>query len=227
MTVPPPAAPAARSSLVGSAVAELRRRIADGEWPVGSRIPTEPELVHLLHVGRNTVREAVQSLAHAGLLERRQGSGTYVLARSELTVTIGREIDGASRRHVLEMRRALEVEAARLAALHRSEAEVVRLRELDAAREAAARRGDVDAFVVADLALHRTIAAAAGNPVLDSLYVHLLDAVGENIRENVLAGAAGSHTGLVDAVASGDEEAAAREITTYLTRQIARLPEHP
>jgi len=173
------------------------------------------------------VREAVQSLAHAGLLERRQGSGTYVLARSELTVTIGREIDGASRRHVLEMRRALEVEAARLAALHRSEAEVVRLRELDAAREAAARRGDVDAFVVADLALHRTIAAAAGNPVLDSLYVHLLDAVGENIRENVLAGAAGSHTGLVDAVASGDEEAAAREITTYLTRQIARLPEHP
>ncbi len=65
-----------RTGLIDSAVEALGSRIASGEWPVGSRIPPEPALVELLGVGRNTVREAVQSLVHGGLLERRQWSGT-------------------------------------------------------------------------------------------------------------------------------------------------------
>ncbi|WP_265521878.1 FadR/GntR family transcriptional regulator [Oerskovia flava] len=212
-----------RPSLIDAAVEQLRGRIADGQWPVGSRIPTEPELVELLHVGRNTAREAVQSLVHSGLLERRQGSGTYVLAASELTVAIGREIAGANRRDVLETRRALEVEMARLAARRRSEADVTTLRALSLARDAALASGDVDEFVTADLALHRAIAAAGRNPVLHTLYEHLVEAVGANIRENVRRrDAVGhSHATLVEAIAIGDDEAAARETAAYLTRQIA------
>lgn len=70
-----------RLSLVDSAVAELRSAVARGEWPVGERIPTEPRLSEQFGVGRNTVREAVRVLVHAGLLETRQGDGTYVRAR--------------------------------------------------------------------------------------------------------------------------------------------------
>ena len=67
-----------REPLADQVIAQLRTQITSGEWPVGSRIPTEVELVEQLGVARNTVREAVRALAHNGLLDIRQGSGTYV-----------------------------------------------------------------------------------------------------------------------------------------------------
>ena len=104
-----------RTNLIDQAVGRLRQQITSGAWAIGTRIPAEPELAELIGVGRNTVREAVQSLVHAGMLERRQGSGTYVISDSELANAMGREIAGAHQRDVLEVRRALEVEVARLA----------------------------------------------------------------------------------------------------------------
>ena len=70
----------ARRSLVDLAVEDIGQRLAAGQWPVDSRIPTEPELAALLGISRNTVREAVRVLLYAGLLEVRQGDGTYVRA---------------------------------------------------------------------------------------------------------------------------------------------------
>ena len=67
---------------------QLEGLIESGEWPVGSKIPAEPELVAALGVGRNTVREAVRALEHAGLLEPRRGDGTYVRATSGLRAAI-------------------------------------------------------------------------------------------------------------------------------------------
>ena len=57
-----------RRSLVEQAADALRAAIAAGDWPVGGRIPPEAELVRRLGVSRNTLREAVRSLAHAGML---------------------------------------------------------------------------------------------------------------------------------------------------------------
>ena len=133
-----------RTGLIDTAVDELRGRIETEQWPVGTRIPPEPALVDLLGVGRNTVREAVQSLVHAGLLERRQGSGTYVLSRSELAVTMGRQIADARQRDVVEVRRALEVEAARLAARRRTATDAAALLQRRDERAAAYHAGDLD-----------------------------------------------------------------------------------
>jgi len=66
------------ATLADQVIARLRAEITPGAWPAASRIPTEPELVDRLGVARNTVREAVRALAHNGLLDIRQGSGTYV-----------------------------------------------------------------------------------------------------------------------------------------------------
>ncbi|BFO20338.1 hypothetical protein SHKM778_67260 [Streptomyces sp. KM77-8] len=84
-----------RAALSEQVIAALRAEITSGEWPVGSRIPTEPELVEQLGVARNTVREAVRALAHNGLLDIRQGSGTYVVATSELAGVMQRRFAGA------------------------------------------------------------------------------------------------------------------------------------
>ncbi|WP_136518864.1 MULTISPECIES: FadR/GntR family transcriptional regulator [Cellulomonas] len=210
---------ARRTGLIDSAVDALRSRITAGEWPVGSRIPPEPALVELLGVGRNTVREAVQSLVHAGLLERRQGSGTYVLSASELAVTMSRQIADARQRDVVEVRRALEIEAARLAAHRRTATDVAELLRHRDARADAYQAGDLDRMVATDLALHRSIVRTAGNPVLRSLYDNLLDAIGENIRFNFVTDAHGhdSHDGLVEAIVAGDEARAVAETSGYLS----------
>ena len=90
----------------------LSERIRAGDWPVGARIPTEPQLVEAFGVGRNTVREAVRALVHAGVLERRQGSGTYVVSTDELAGAVARKIGAVEVAHTVEVRRAFEVEGA-------------------------------------------------------------------------------------------------------------------
>jgi len=215
-----------RTNLIDQAVARLRQQIISGGWPVGARIPPEPELTELIGVGRNTVREAVQSLVHAGMLERRQGSGTYVLSDSELGTAMGREIAGAHQRDVLEVRRSLEVECARLAAQRRTAEQVTELRDLRDRRAAARASGDLDVMVAADLVLHHTIAVAAKNPVLLALYENLQDAITASIRFNFehLVGDDDAHSLLVEAIAAGDTAAAMAEVDGYLSEFIGDDP---
>ncbi|MGG5819410.1 GntR family transcriptional regulator [Falsiroseomonas sp. HW251] len=61
--------------------ARLREAIAKGRHPVGELLPTEAELCASHRVSRHTIREALRRLAEAGLVERRQGSGSLVIAR--------------------------------------------------------------------------------------------------------------------------------------------------
>src|SRR3954470_10045161 len=128
--IPAPMRTARRAGLIEQVIEQLRAQITSGTWAVGSRIPTESELSQLTATSRNTVREAVQSLVHAGLLERRQGSGTYVLASSELAGAVSRRVAGARHRDVLEVRRTLEAGIARRAAARRTDADVARMRTL-------------------------------------------------------------------------------------------------
>ncbi|WP_165985406.1 FadR/GntR family transcriptional regulator [Streptomyces sp. YIM 98790] len=208
-----------RSALADQVIAALREQIVSGEWPVGSRIPTEPELVEQLGVARNTVREAIRALAHNGLLDIRQGSGTYVLATSELAGVMHRRFADADPRHVAELRSTLEATAARLAAQRRTEQEVAQLDTLLARREAAWDSGEVDAFVEADATFHMAVIRASHNEVLSALYADLgtvLRAflrhdVGDELRpEDHL-----DHGRLVAAIRAGDTETAAAEAGSY------------
>ncbi|WBB48069.1 FCD domain-containing protein [Verrucosispora sp. WMMA2044] len=209
-----------RGRRVRETIAQLRQRIMDGEWPVGGRIPTEPQLVETLGVGRNTVREAVRALAHAGVLECRQGSGTYVLSTDELAPVVARRLTDDRMTEVIEVRRAFEVEAARLAARRRTPEDLAALDDALAAREAAWRGGRVAEFVAADAALHTAVVAAAHNAMLAELYA----SVGTAMR-STLTQAMGDaltpdrhvdHARLVAAIRASDPELAAREAGAFL-----------
>jgi DNA-binding FadR family transcriptional regulator len=208
-----------RSALADQVIAQLRAQITSGEWPVGSRIPTEPELVEQLGVARNTVREAVRALAHNGLLDIRQGSGTYVVATSELAGVMHRRFAGADPRHVAELRSALETKAARLAAERRTEQD---LKQIDAQldrRERAWESGDADVFVEADATLHMTVVAAAHNEVLAELYADLGGVIREFLRADIDSGMRPEtyvdHARLVEAIREQDGERAAAEASTH------------
>ncbi|MFB7273357.1 FadR/GntR family transcriptional regulator [Streptomyces sp. NPDC056244] len=208
-----------RSALSDQVITELRSQITSGEWPVGSRIPTEPELVEQLGVARNTVREAVRVLAHNGLLDIRQGSGTYVIATSELAGVMHRRFAGADRRDIAEVRSTLESSAARMAAERRTERDLRQLETLLARREEAWAAGDLERFVAADSTLHMAVVSASHNDVLTALYAdlnHLLrdwlrDDVGQELRpENHM-----DHARLVAAIRAGDAETAGTEAASY------------
>jgi DNA-binding FadR family transcriptional regulator len=211
------------SSLVDAVIEQLRELIQSGEWPVGGRIPAEAELVRSLGVGRNTVREAVRALVHNGMLDARQGDGTYVRASDELRAAVLRRLRRAGALEALEVRACLERDAARLAALRRTPVDLAALREALARREETWRLRDLPAFVGADLEFHRAAVAAAHNGMLIDLYEHLtsgLRATLETIVHAPLSDEArfqgGPHAGLVDAIGAGDPHAAQRCVDDYL-----------
>ncbi|REE97217.1 FadR/GntR family transcriptional regulator [Thermomonospora umbrina] len=203
---------ARRSSLVDQVIDQLKGEIAAGAWGLGAKIPPEPTLSETLGVGRNTVREAVRALTHAGLLECRQGDGTYVRATSELSGAVRRRLRTAELLEILEVRRALETEAARLAAGRRTPADVARIERALARCEELAGGDDRGAFVEADLDFHMAVAEATHNRVLIELYRDFGEALRASITAAVdrLDQVAVPHASLAEAVVAGDAEAAER-----------------
>jgi DNA-binding FadR family transcriptional regulator len=209
-----------REPLADQVIAQLRAQITSGEWPVGSRIPTEAELVERLGVARNTVREAVRALAHNGLLDIRQGSGTYVLATSELAGVMHRRFAEAEKSEVTELRLALEAAAARLAATRRSAQDLRLLETALRRREASWSSGDAEAFVLNDAAFHQAVMAASHNRVLSDLYADLGEVLRAELRETVGPVLEEhryvTHDGILDAIRAGDGERAAAEAANAL-----------
>jgi DNA-binding FadR family transcriptional regulator len=213
---------ATRQTLADQIVAQMDRMIQSGEWPLRGKIPPEPELVRQLGVSRNTVREAVKALIHTGLLEARQGDGTYVVSTSELGPVLRRKFGKSDLLQTLEVRSALEQEAARLAAERRSEADVAALQLRFGEFCRAARSGNVDSFVQADTALHREIVRATTNSLLMELYDHISEALAESISATAdeLEEHERVHRRLIESIAGRNAEAAAEAVRDHI--RIAR-----
>ncbi|MFD4671595.1 FadR/GntR family transcriptional regulator [Lentzea sp. NPDC058450] len=221
-----PLATTRRAGLVDQVIEQMRGAITTGEWPVGQRIPPEPELVTALGVGRNTVREAVRALSHAGLLEVRQGDGTFVRATSELSGAV-RRMCGTELKEVLQVRRTLEVEGARLAAKHRTEAELARLTDVLAKRDAAMENEQWAEVIEHDTAFHVLLVQCSHNALLAELYQGLTEAVKASVAASVDTSQPGqdqvSHTGLLHAVRDGDQEKAAIEAGGFFEELIEKF----
>ncbi|HSC78914.1 MAG TPA: FCD domain-containing protein [Chitinolyticbacter sp.] len=221
--------PIQKPSLVELAVAALRERIAAGEWPLGVRIPTEPELARLLGVSRNTVREAVRVLAFCGVLSVRQGDGTYVASRLDPAQAL-QALAQAGLAEQLETRAMLEVEAARLAALRRSDADLAALRLALVARGERQPGEALDGFIARDMAFHRAVTAAAHNASLAALHDFCAESIRQALRltlddTSLPEPDHATHAAIVDAIAAGDADAAARAARAVIAPTLARLEE--
>jgi DNA-binding FadR family transcriptional regulator len=226
-----------RGSLCDEVIAQLREQISAGSWPVGERIPPESELIERLQVGRGTVREAIKALAHIGLLEVRQGDGTYVKSRSELAGALRRQMRTVTDLQVQEVRRALEVEGARLAAKRRTDEDLRAmagaLDERDVAAHLAREVGHWDeswglTWVEADVRFHQAVVAASHNPMLTEMYLEmgeelsslLMRLAEEEDHEPFLVR---GHRTLYDAIEAGDEQGAALEAMHNVEVTLDRL----
>ena len=222
---------AGRTSLVDSAIEQLRAQIGSGAWQVGDRIPTEHELAALLQVGRNTVREAVRVLVHSGMLQSRQGEGTFVRSSSDPAAVL-HGVQRAGVRDVLEVRGALETEAARFAALRHTHEDVARMRAALDAEEAILRdepeRSGREATVEHDLEFHTALVESAHNPALTEVYRYFSASVRESMRsssgdQDMPEVDLASHHALIDAVESGDPDAAEAACRLLLAEPMAAV----
>lgn len=212
-----------RTSLIAQVTEQLREDIRSGRWPIGTRIPTEPELAELTGTGRNTLREAVQALVHAGMLERRQGSGTYVIATSEVGGTLSKYFAEAEERDVLELRHGLEVTAAALAARRRDETDIATLHRLLDERNRLWHTNRA-AAIDADVQLHRAIVAASRNAIYLEFYdsvLGVIESVTRSRTDRIDSWYAAEHRDLVQAITDGDAERAAKTTRCFLDTLLA------
>lgn len=214
--------PLIKRSLVDQALEQLRQRISDGVWAVGQRLPTEPELVAELGISRNTVREAMRVLAFSGLIEIRQGDGSYVRARIDPLDTL-KALSRCSLEQAREARHILEVEAIGLAALRRTEDDVLALRQaLKTSGEHY--HGDLEQYIACDLIFHRRLVDAAHNPALSELYRYFSSVIGAQLRQSLTViprhqHVFDLHVDILDAVERQDPERA-----KALCRQLINEP---
>jgi DNA-binding FadR family transcriptional regulator len=214
--------PLVKRSLVDQALDQLRLRITQGVWTVGQRLPTEPELSAELGISRNTVREAMRVLAFSGLIEIRQGDGSYLRAVADPLDTL-KALSSCSREQARETRHILEVEAIGLAALRRTEEDLVALREA-LGISGSHYHGDLDTYIACDLVFHRRLVDAAHNPTLSELYRYFSSVVGAQLRHclNITPRRQevfDLHIALLDAVEQRDPERA-----KALSRQLINEP---
>lgn len=236
--------PAARRgksrNLALEVVDTLVDRVRSGGLAVGSKLPTEAEIMGEFGVSRTVVREALSKLQASGLVETRHGVGTFVTGLGDSTAfRIGPEQMATLRDviAVLELRIGLETEASGLAAMRRSEANLAVMRaaldEFGAAIEVGR-----DA-VAADFQFHAEIARATQNPH----FADLVGALGQTIiprarleapglpaalqppdaeRLAYLRRVNGEHESIYDAIANQDADAARAAMRTHLANSRER-----
>ncbi|MBA8900144.1 FCD domain-containing protein [Phyllobacterium sp. P30BS-XVII] len=217
--------PAARTNLAETAIDNIRAEIITNRWPIGERIPNEAALADMLGVSRGTVREAVRVLVAQGFLETKQGSGTYVRSISNPDESLLR-IRRTGLRDQVETRCALEVEAARLAAMRHTPEVIAELRQLLTERgEYNASRHDL--YVEQDLAFHKAVVAASGNFALIEVYEFFSVSTQEIIRATVTGELPepdmAAHAAIIDAIASGDPDRAASTTRTFMAPILIEL----
>jgi DNA-binding FadR family transcriptional regulator len=173
--------PATSPSQTDVVIHQIKRLVLDGVLGPGSRLPIEKELAAKLGVSRGSLREGVRALVHLGVLETRQGDGTYVteLDAGRLLSPLGflAELSTpGNAAQLLAVRRILEAESAALAAL------AIDAEGLESLAEALARADsalwptgtDVEAFLDADADFHIRIARSTGNVALAALIENLI-----------------------------------------------------
>ncbi|MFV3126068.1 FadR/GntR family transcriptional regulator [Niveispirillum sp. KHB5.9] len=203
-------------------VRTLGLEILTGVHAPGANLPAEPILLSRFGISRTALREVLKTLSAKGLLISKTRVGTKVqdpihwnfFDADVLSWKVSQGLDETLRRHLLEVRTALEPQAAALAAVRRTEEDVATLRRCIAAMGDPAH--DQRSFAHADLDFHVAVGSATGNPMMRSfaavIEVALLASfslTSPTDRPELQSRVVADHAAIVDAIEAGDGDRAA------------------
>ena len=221
-------------NLTSEVVTRISQEIRSGRLQPGTRLPTEQVLMTAMGVSRTVVREAIAALRADGLVTTRQGSGAFVAADTS-RVPFRIEPEGLHSikdvLEVMELRLAVEVEAAALAAERATAERLDRIHRALRAIETAIDKGD--GAVNEDFTFHRAIAEASGNP----RFTQLLEFLGRHViprqsirvslstaaeHRNYLILIQNEHHRIYDAIRDREPARSRKTMRAHLTRSFNR-----
>lgn len=201
-----------RESLSNQVSKELEKMIENGEYKLGERIPTEPDLMKMFQVSRNTIREAIKGLTLAGLLETKQGNGTFVRSTNRFEANMKQKYETVSIEDIREARNCIEVTIAHLAANRREKEDLNLIEKFFNERKNL--KVNVRENTKADIEFHMAIAKSCHNLILIDLYQSISDYLESHITERKLESSLSTeeidklHEELYKAIINKDSETA-------------------
>ncbi|OXS76250.1 transcriptional regulator [Lysinibacillus sp. KCTC 33748] len=163
----------------------LYEKIRGGELKPGDRLDSVEQLAEQLQVSRSAIREALSALKAMGLIEIKQGSGTFVKSNqsNQLDFPLSTAIltNKQDISHLLEVRKIIEVGTAASAAIHRTDEDLQSMMQiLDEMKHA---QGNGELGEKADFQFHAAISAASQNPLLATLLDQVSGLMIETMKE--------------------------------------------
>jgi GntR family transcriptional regulator, transcriptional repressor for pyruvate dehydrogenase complex len=214
----------------------IKKKINDGEWVPGDRLPTLQQLTKDLSVSITTVREALRILESQGIVSIEHGRGMYVrndpLLLEDPTAAL-KELGDISLISLLEARLLVEPRLTALCAKHATDSQVKKLRQL--ADRMIEQMEEGGPFLQTDLEFHRQIAEGAHHPVLERMMDSILPLleVGRkqtNTLPNMRTKACNYHTLIAIAIEERNEEQASKLMYDHIKEMLypfkAPLPNH-
>ncbi len=179
--------PSAPDTVAEKAYQELLRQIISGKYRPGDRLPSENELRTELNCSRNTLRGALMRLVTMGLVEKRRGDGSYVrhfgMQMYINTFVPAMLIQENSLMELIQLRKAIEVAAARLAAERATPEDIEALREC---YEASTRAGDdMKVYAETTVDFHYQVALTSKNEIFYTM-MEMIKYIITNKMENFL-----------------------------------------
>ncbi|MBS0248394.1 MAG: FadR family transcriptional regulator [Proteobacteria bacterium] len=225
------------SNLTERVAASMRDDIMQGRFKLGQLLPSEGAMATSFGVSRTVMREAISRLKAEGLVSTRQGLGVFVAAARPPQVfridpsTYG-DVEEVLR--IVELRMGFEAEAAALAAVRRTTADLKNLRQAIEAMAAAIDLSDLEGGVAADVEFHGAICEATHS----RYYPALFSSLGEFLRENIAlsrdnssrhhraAQSQSEHRAIFKAIQARDPEEARSAVRSHLENTALRLNEY-
>jgi DNA-binding FadR family transcriptional regulator len=213
---------------------QLGTAIVRGDYPEGSILPSDTELLARFAVSRTVLREALKTLAAKGMIEARARIGTRVLPRQRWNLFDADVLawhfeigpDTELLRSLSEIRIGVEVESAALAAVRRS------AEQAEALVACANRMGEATTaqqFARTDLEFHRTVAEASGNPFMASisalveLALTAVFTISSPVEDDAaMEATVRAHGRIAEAIRAGDAEEARAAMKAVISEGFAR-----
>lgn len=150
---------------------DLMTKILNGTFTLGSYLPSEGEFCDIYQVSRSTVRDAVRGLEERGIVERQHGKGIKIIDKTEEVVANSLQVMMMSKKatlnQMLEVRRIIEIPAARLAAVNASSEDIKEMKE--SIENMVDTEVSNEEYVANDLKFHLLVAKASKNVILESI----------------------------------------------------------
>ncbi len=219
--------PSKKVTASGLVVMRVRQMIDRGEVGSGDRLPPERELARQLGLSRPTVRSGLKTLAAMGVVQIRQGAGTFITggppALDSEPLSFLAALHGFTRAQMFEARLVLEVAVAGLAAERAAPNKVIAIS--DEVTGGFASLDAPDQFLEHDIQFHRAVAATSDNPILFSVVEMISTLFREFRRASIgkardLKLAAEEHRAIYQAIRARDPERARRAMDAHLRRAL-------